>query len=124
MRISEAEAKVMAVLWQQTGAGMCAEEVVGMLAGQEDWQAATVKTLLGRLLDKGAIEADREGRRYRYRPVLRREEWLVHESQGLLDRWFSGRVAPLVAHFSRHHGLSKRDVAELRRLIESFDEQR
>lgn len=120
--ISEAESMVMTVLWQRSP--MSAEEVVAALAERQDWQEATVKTLLNRLLNKGAIEAVKDGRRYLYSPVLRREDWVLDESEGLLSRLFGGRVAPLVAHFSEHRKLSAEDIAELRKLLEEIDEER
>src|SRR5688500_9656458 len=117
--ISEAESLVMEALWQRHP--LTAEEVIAALADAQSWQEATVKTLLNRLLNKGAISASKDGRRYLYAPVLKREEWLTRESKGLLDRLFGGRVAPLVAHFSEQRKLSKKDIAELRRLIEELD---
>lgn len=125
MQISEAESAVMEVLWQRSP--QTSEEVFAALAGRQDWQEATVKTLLNRLLNKGAIEAAKDGRRYLYSPTLRREDWVMGESESLLARLFDGRVAPLVAHFSQHRKLSATDVAELRRLVDSLegdDEQR
>ena len=119
MDISEAESAVMECLWQRSP--QSAEEVLAALAERRDWQEATVKTLLNRLLKKGAVEAEKDGRRYLYAPVLQREEWLTRESKGLLDRLFGGRVAPLVAHFSEQRKLSKKDLAELRKLIEELD---
>ena len=117
--ISEAESLVMEALWKRSP--LTAEEVCAALAEAQSWQEATVKTLLNRLLNKGAISASKDGRRYLYAPVLQREEWLTRESKGLLDRLFGGRVAPLVAHFSEQRKLSKKDIAELRRLIEELD---
>lgn len=122
MQISEAESRVMQVLWERGPS--TSEEVVSALNDATDWQEATVKTLLNRLLKKGALGADAEGRRYRYRPLLAREDYVLDESRGLLDRLFDGRVAPLVAHFSRHGKLSKQDVEELRRLIGEIDDER
>lgn len=125
MQISEAESAVMEVLWQRSP--RTSEEVFAALAGRQDWQEATVKTLLNRLLNKGAIEAEKDGRRYLYTPTLRREDWVMGESESLLARLFDGRVAPLVAHFSEHRKLSAADIAELRRLVDSLeggDEQR
>ncbi|CAN5283691.1 BlaI/MecI/CopY family transcriptional regulator [soil metagenome] len=118
--ISEAEAVVMEVLWREPGASS-ADAVVAALAKHQDWQEATIKTLLNRLLNKGAIAATRDGRRYLYTPVLRREQWLTSESESLLDRLFGGRVAPLVAHFGRHRKLSRKDLAELKRLVEELE---
>ena len=120
MQISEAESVVMDVLWQRHPLG--ADEVVAALADQQDWQEATIKTLLNRLLNKGAISAAKEGRRYLYSPLLRREDWVLEESRGLLDRLFDGRVAPLVAHFSEQRKLSRKDIAELRKLLEELDD--
>lgn len=119
MQISEAESRVISVLWERGSA--TAEEVIGVLKDQSDWQDATVKTLLNRLLNKGAISAEAEGRRYRYRPLLKQSDWVLEESRGLLDRWFDGRLAPLVAHFNAHGELSRDDIDELRKLIEELD---
>ena len=120
MQISEAESAVMEVLWRSNPLG--ADEVVAALARSRDWQEATIKTLLNRLLNKGAIAAERDGRRYRYTPVLARTEWLLDESRGMLERLFDGRVAPLVAHFSQHRKLSRKDIADLRKLLVELDD--
>lgn len=117
--ISEAESVVMEALWKNHP--MSAEEVSADLLHQQDWQEATVKTLLNRLLKKGAIRAEKEGRRFLYSPVLKREQWILSESKGFLDRMFGGKVAPLVAHFSQQKKLSKQDFADLKRLIEELD---
>ncbi|MCJ0825524.1 BlaI/MecI/CopY family transcriptional regulator [Luteimonas sp. 50] len=124
MQVSEAESVVMEVLWTAEAGGrapLAAEDVVAALADRQDWQEATIKTLLNRLLKKGAIKASRDGRRYLYTPVLSRQAWLLDESEGLLQRLFDGRVAPLVAHFSRHRKLDRADITALRKLIEEID---
>ena len=122
MQISDAESLVMDVLWRR--APRSADEVVGELARSQDWQEATIKTLLNRLLKKGAIRAEKDGRKYLYAPVLKREDWVHSQSRSLLNRLFDGRVAPLVAHFSEKGKLSKKDIAELKRLIEELDHDR
>ncbi len=118
--ISEAESAVLAVLWDHGPAA--AEDVTAALAAPRGWQESTVKTLLGRLLRKGAVRARKDGRRFIYSPALAREEWLSRESESLLNRLYGGRVAPLVAHFSRHRKLSKRDIRELKRLVEELED--
>jgi len=120
MQISDAESIVMEVLWQRSP--RYAEEVVAELAREHDWQEPTIKTLLNRLLTKGAIRAEKDGRRYLYAPLLKREDWVHSQSRSLLDRLFDGRVAPLVAHFSEKGRLSKKDIAELKRLIGELDD--
>ena len=120
MSISEAESQVMEVLW--TMHPLSSEDVVAALAASTNWREPTVKTLLNRLLKKRAIAAERDGRRYLYRPLLKRADYVHTQSKGLLDRLFGGRVAPLVAHFSEHHKLGKKDLAELKRLVEELDD--
>ena len=117
--ITEAESVVMGVLWNRSP--MPTEDIVAALEGEQHWQAATIKTLLNRLLNKKAIRAVKDGRRFLYSPVITRDEWVLTESKSLLDRLFSGRVAPLAAHFSQHGKLSKRDIADLKRLIAEID---
>ena len=120
MQISEAESVVMDVLWRRHPLG--AEDVVAELADSRHWREATIKTLLNRLLNKGAISAEKDGRRYLYSPVLRREAWVQQQSEGLLARLFGGRVAPLVAHFSERGQLTPADIAELKRLVSELDD--
>ena len=118
INISEAESIIMQSLWDKHP--MCAEDVIAALSDQQDWQEATVKTLLNRLLKKGAIRAEKDGRRFLYSPILKREQWINTESKGFLDRMFDGKIAPLVAHFSEQKKLSKQDLDELKRLVEEL----
>ncbi|THD55408.1 BlaI/MecI/CopY family transcriptional regulator [Phenylobacterium sp.] len=119
MKISTAESVVMGALWAREP--LSAEDIAAQVAPGQGWSDATVKTLINRLLNKGAIGAERDGRRYLYRPFLARDAWLEAESQGLLDRLFDGRLAPLVSHFSEKGALTAEDIAELKKLIEGFE---
>jgi BlaI family penicillinase repressor len=122
IQISEAESAVMLALWEAGEA--TAEDLIATVAGPRGWAEATVRTLINRLLTKGAIEAEREGRRYRYRAKIARADWVAEESAGVVDRLFGGRVGPLVAHFGEQGRLTKADIDELRKLIEDFDDER
>jgi BlaI family transcriptional regulator, penicillinase repressor len=118
--ITLAESAVMEVLWRRSP--LPREAIMAALQGEQPWQEGTIKALLNRLLRKRAVRADKDGRRFLYSPLVSRDEWLLTESKGLLDRLFCGRVAPLAAHFSRHGKLTKRDIADLRRLLAELDD--
>ncbi len=92
MRITQAESAVMEVLWRRSL--LAAEEIAAEVAEPQGWSQVTVKTLINRLLTKRAIGAEKDGRRYLYRPLLDRGSYVAGESQGLLDRLFDGRLAP------------------------------
>ena len=117
--ITEAESIVMEALWRRSP--LSADEIADEVAEGQGWSVATVKTLINRLLKKRAIKAATQGRRYFYRPVIDRADYVLAESQGLLDRLFAGRLAPLVSHFSQARQLSDEDIAELRRLLDALD---
>ena len=109
----------MEVLWRKSP--QSTEEIAKALADSQHWQLATIKTLLNRLFNKGAISAEKLGRRYLYAPVLQRQDWVVAQSLGLLDRLFDGRLAPLVAHFSAARKLKPTDLAALKRLLKEYE---
>jgi BlaI family transcriptional regulator, penicillinase repressor len=120
--ISEAESVVMQIFWAR--GALPTEEVVAALENHQKWQESTVKTLLNRLLNKGALRARKDNRRYVYSPVLTQDEWLSTESHGFVDRLFGGRVAPLVSYFSQQKKLSKKDIEDLKQLIKEIDSER
>ncbi len=118
--ISDAESQIMRALWERHP--LSAEDILAALPPEAGWQLGTVKTLLNRLLNKGALQAHRDGRRYLYEPLAAREDWEQGESLGLLDRVFGGRLSPLVAHFSAQRKLSSEDAEALRRLLQEHDD--
>ncbi len=115
-RISEGEQAVMEALWA-AGAPLTAAEVAARVDPARGWSERTVKTMLGRLLAKGALAHDEDGRRYLYRPAVARRAFAATESRRLVDRLFGGRAAPLVAHLAEGDGLTADDLAELETLI-------
>lgn len=120
MKISEAESEVMEVFWSAEGA-LSAEDVVAAMDNDRDWSAGTIRTFLTRLVKKQALGVTRDGRRYLYRPLVRREDYVHEQSRKLINRLFSGRIAPFVTHFSEREDLSRDEVEELKRLIERLD---
>ena len=117
-RISGAEHEIMEVLWQDSP--LTAAEVAERVSDARGWSIRTVKTLLSRLLAKGALTHEEEGRRYLYRPAVAREDYVAEESRRLLDRLFDGRVTPLVAHLAERDSLSARDITEIEALLKAL----
>ena len=114
-RISDAEHAVMEVLWDE--APLTAQDVVDRVDPERGWSANTVKTLLGRLLAKSAIGHEEDGRRYLYRPLVRRDDYVTGESRRLMDRLFGGKLTPLVAHLAERDELTAQDVADIEALL-------
>ncbi|MDT9000480.1 BlaI/MecI/CopY family transcriptional regulator [Paucibacter sp. APW11] len=119
--ISDAETQVMQILWDRHP--LTSEEIAADLSDKQDWQLATIKTLINRLLNKGVIHAEKDGRRYLYSPLLSRADWQASQGLGLLDKLFGGSLAPLVAQFSSQRRLSPSDLAALKQLIKDYDNE-
>jgi len=113
--ISEAEWKVMKVLWGRSP--LSAMEIYTELAETEDWHPNTVKTLLSRLHKKKALGIEKVKNLYLYRPVVSESDCVRTESESFLHRVFGGSVKPLLMHFMENKQLSSEDMDELRKIL-------
>ena len=113
--ISNAEFEVLEALWQDHPAS--ATDIIERLNQSKHWHDKTVKTLLNRLVKKEAISYQKEQRHYLYSPLLEREAHTLKESKSLLERMFSGKLAPLVAGFANQNDLNKEDIEALKSII-------
>lgn len=120
MRITAAESQIMEALWRSSP--MSTEEIVAEVGTAQGWAEGTVRTLVNRLLRKKAIRGERDRTRYHYVPLIQRADYVLSESQGLLDRLFEGEVTPLIAHFAKHRALTPADMQKLKRLIAELDD--
>ncbi|MGV3730095.1 MAG: BlaI/MecI/CopY family transcriptional regulator [Sphingopyxis sp.] len=114
-RASESEMQVLSALWDK--APQTAADLAQRVGQANGWTQATVKTLLARLVQKGAVTAEADGRRYLYRPAIERADAVGEESQRFVDRLFGGRVSPLIAHLADREALSDADIAEIEALL-------
>jgi BlaI family penicillinase repressor len=115
-QISDAEWDVMKVLWDRGQAA--AQDVTEALAVERNWRPQTVKTLLNRLVKKGAVAYAEEGRRFIYRAKVSREQAVKSESRSFLSRVFDGAVTPALVHFLKAGNLSKAEIEELKAALE------
>ena len=117
-RISEAEHTVMEALWERSP--QTAAEVCDTVCDARGWSIPTVKTLLSRLVAKGALATEPDGRRFLYTPLLQRRAYVGTESKRLVERLFGGRAAPLFAHLAENEALTEEDIAEIEHLLQEM----
>ena len=121
--IADGEWPVMEAVWAGGNPPPTAGEVVAAVLGGpagRRWQPRTVKSLLARLVKKGAVAVavDPAGR-HRYRPAAARSACVRRESRSFLDRVFSGRPGQALVHFLEQTDLPAAEVDRLRRLLEA-----
>jgi len=115
-RISDAEWTVMKVLWSRSP--LPASDIIEALEKSEHWHPKTVKTLLNRLVKKGALDFEKDGRAYLYRPLHSESECASAASDAFLARVFGGSLRPMLAHFVEKKKISAKEMQELKRLLE------
>ena len=114
--ISDAEWEVMEVLWADHPAS--AEQVVAALKHKKTWNPRTIKTLLNRLLKKGALEFEAVGKKYLYKARVSRETCVEAESRSFLSKIFGGKQGEMLCRFVDETPLSEEEIRELRMVLE------
>ena len=114
--ISDSEWLVMQAIWARRSA--TAAEVIAELAPATGWGHRTIRTLLARLVEKGAVEARADGNRYVYRPLVTRGRCVREEGRSFLNKVFAGDAAELLVHFVRDARITPEQIAELKRLLD------
>ncbi len=115
-KISAAEWELMRVLWAR--APRTAAEVIEEVAGPQGWSPKTVRTLLARLVEKGALEVRREGPVQVFQPLVAETDCVREESRTFLDRVFGGTLRPMLAHFVENNELTPEEIADLRAILD------
>jgi BlaI family penicillinase repressor len=115
MRITHAEWEVMAVVWQR--APVAATAVEAELRDRKQWSLATVRTLLRRLVHKGALQQQAEGKRYIYAPRVSMAACVRQESESFWERVLGRAPSAALIHLVKRAELSKEDIEELRRVL-------
>ena len=114
--ISDAEWTGMKVLWEQSPRS--SRDIGEARTPTVDGKPKTIHTVSARLVRKGAIEVDKDGREYQFSPAVRAEDCQREVTRSFLDRVFDGDVAPFLACFVRDNKLSRAEIAELKRILE------
>lgn len=114
-KISEAEWRVMKLLWEKSP--RTANEIVETLEGNVHWNAQTIRTLVNRLVQKGALKYEKEGRAFQYFPNVREQDVQKAETKSFISRVFNGTMKPMFAAFLEDSDLSEEEIDELERIL-------
>ena len=115
--ISDSEWSIMEALWESSP--QTASEVTKTLRASMNWAENTVRTLLTRLVEKGALKTSENASGTRtFIPSVKREACVRAESQSFLDRIFGGAAKPLLVHFAQNSKLTAEEIKELKKLLD------
>lgn len=117
--ISEAEWKIMKLLWKK--APQPAYDLALQLSETEKWNPRTVKTLLNRLLNKGALKFETYKNLYLYTPAVAEKHCVKAETQSFLDQVFDGSLSTMMLHFAQNQKMSKSEIQELKDVLNQME---
>ncbi|TWU30309.1 Penicillinase repressor [Bythopirellula polymerisocia] len=111
----------MKVLWDQ--GSLAARDVFAALPHENEWAYKTVKTLLARLVAKGALDYEQIGNSYLYHAAVQRETMTRQEVRSLFQRVRGMTLSPVLAKFIEEVPLSEQEIQHLRQLLEEKRKQ-
>ncbi|ASZ07032.1 MULTISPECIES: CopY/TcrY family copper transport repressor [Enterococcus] len=111
VKISDSEWEVMRVIWtlNQT----TAQEITQILADSMDWKAATVKTLLGRLVKKEVVWTQQEGKKFIYHPAVSEMETVRSATENLFSHICAKKVGETIADLVEEATLTQADIDKI-----------
>ena len=115
-RIADSEWRVMQVLWEHSP--QTANDVVKTLSDKVKWKPRTIKTLISRLVKKGAVKVTEEGYRYQYSAAVDESAYIRSETKSFVRRVYQGTMTPAIAAFLEDADLSTKEIDELQEILD------
>lgn len=114
-QISESEFEVMKLIWKY--APISTNDITERLTKTTAWSPKTIQTLIKRLVTKGAITYEKQGRMFVYTPLINETEYVGQQSRSFLARFYDGNIAAMLSSYIENDKLSRDELAALRALL-------
>ena len=114
-QISEAEFEVMKIVWKS--APINTNEITEYLLKTTSWSAKTIQTLIKRLVTKGALTYEKQGRVFVYTPLVKEDEYINQESNSFLKRFYDGDISAMLSAYLENNQLSETEIRHLRSIL-------
>lgn len=117
--LSDGEWKIMNVLWERKRATIT--ELTAALQEETGWDKHIIITMLNRMVKKGAVSFETNGRAKQFEPVLLRSEVSIRETKGFLNKVYRGSIGMMVNAMVEDKALTSEDIAELYEILEQAE---
>lgn len=119
-KLSELEWEILKPMWER--GPMAARDIFEHVSREHDWAYKTVKTMLARLVKKGALRYDQIGNSYLYQPAFNRPEMTRAATRSFVRRVFDGALHPFIAHFAEH--VSHEELQQIKKELTRIEKER
>ena len=113
--ISQAEFEVMKSVWKS--APINTNEITERLLKTTSWRAKTIQTLIKRLVTKGALTYEKQGRVFVYTPLVEENEYISQQSNSFIKRFYDGDISAMLSSYLENNQLSETELNHLRSLL-------
>lgn len=114
-QITEAEFEVMKIVWKY--APISTNEITEKLEKTTTWNPKTIQTLIKRLVTKGALSYEKQGRVFVYTPLVKESEYIDQKSNSFLKRYYNGDITAMLSTYIENDKLSEAEIDTLRTLL-------
>ena len=114
-QISEAEFEVMKIVWKY--APINTNEITDKLLETTSWSPKTIQTLIKRLVKKGVLAYEKQSRVFVYTPLVKENEYIGHESNSFLKRFYGGNITAMLSAYIDNDRLTEAEIKTLRSLL-------
>ena len=118
--IGDAELEIMKVIWKAKDPITSLD--IGKEVEDKGWKKTTIATFLTRLVEKGALSADKQGKLYYYTPLISEKEYRKSQTKNLIKTLYNGSVREFAVSFFEEQKLSDKDIQELKAIFEDKGE--
>ncbi len=114
-KIFESEYRFACIVWEKEPVSV--KELIALCNEQLEWKRTTTYTVLKRLCERGIL-ANEDGI---VTSLYSKEEIQYSESKQFLDKTFEGSLPSFMAAFLKGKKISEREIKELRRMLDEFE---
>ncbi len=118
--IGDAELEIMKVIWKAKEPITSLD--IGKVVENRGWKKTTIATFLARLVEKGALSADKQGKLYYYTPLISEKEYRKSQTKNLIKTLYNGSIRDFAVSFFEEQKLSEKDIQELKAIFEDKGE--
>ena len=116
-RLPDAELEIMKIIWK-CGGSATSFQISQELEGKREWAVTTVLNFLARMVDRGFLTVQRNGKVNTYISIVDEQDYLEIESRSFLERLHGNSLKSLIAALYSGEGISRDDAEELKRFID------
>ena len=113
--ISDSEWEVMRIVWTLNQA--YASQIITELQEKNNWSDSTIKTLMRRLVEKGLLKTEKDGRRFIYLPTVSEIDMMKRSTNDLLNKLCDMHKGDVILELLKDSPISKGDLMKMNKVI-------